>query len=219
MSSVSQASRETTAEDAATYRRVVDAIQDWRIDRTDGFTVESQLASHLERALDAGPAGGRHDVRTTPSRAADVAVDDAVAVLLYREFGPNAIGRFRSVVTDVGETYDYLVVVGYDLPERDIDRWRMGKARYTASRANLADVTHLSHSRGEASPTRDWPSTLWHYAEPLVALLAIVIGVEIAVLLQLRVGGVGSLLGPAATLGTALVLMVLLVLVYERTDV
>lgn len=219
MSSVSRATGTTSAEDAATYRRVVDAIQDWRIDRTDGFTVERQLASHLERALDAGPAGGRHHVRITPSRAADVAVDDAVAVLLYREFGPNDIGRFRSVVTDVGETYDYLVVVGYDLPDRDLDRWRMGKVRYTASRANLADVTHLSHSRGEASPTRDWPSTLWQYAEPLVALLAIVIGVEIAVLLQLRFGGFGGLGGPVATALTALVLMVALVLLYERTEV
>lgn len=216
---MSQPRPATPADSEATYRRVVDALQKWKIDPGAGFTAERQLASYLDCALaDDGVGRARHEVGVTTSGAADVAVDGTVAVLLFREFGPGVIAGFPGVVADVATSYDYLVVLGYDLPDRDLDRWRMGKARYTASRADLEDVSYLAYAQGETTPSPGWPSVLWHYAEPLIALLAILIGVEIAVLLQLQADGL-MLLGPAATLATALVLMATLVLVYERTDI
>lgn len=216
---MSETQRAPDAASAAVYRRVVDALQEWSLDTTIRLPVEHQLVSTLDDALNGGAPRGakRHTVRAPSAGVADVAVDDTVAVFLFWDFGPGTISAFSGQVSAISATYDYLVVLGYDLPDRDVDRWRMGKARYTAERSDLEGITYLTHTTDEETSTTGWPSTLWYYAEPLVALLAIIVGLEIAVIIQLRSGDPSPLLGPVATGATVLVLMGLLVLVYERT--
>lgn len=206
----------------AVYRRVATLVRDWRPDPAAGFTVARDLAGHLDGRLNADRAGEeRVAVEVGGDRPYDVLVAGTVAVVVYRDFGPGTVSEFSAVVGEIARTCEYLVVYAHDLPERDLDRWRMGKARYTADRSALSGVSYVRGGPGDGGTAAGdgWPSRLWHYAEPLVALLAILIGVEAGVILNLEFGGLAPLMGPVASLATILALTAVLVLLYERTEV
>jgi len=203
---------------ATTFDAVADLLRAWNPDERTGLTLQRELRLYLKDRLQDRLDRLVSVETNTGLQSYDVVVDGAVAVKLYREFGPGVVGDFRRLTQANVTSCPFLVVFALDLPEPDLDRWRMGKLRYTASRSGYEDIAYILHGRGPEPETSSWPSTLWHYSEAIVALLAVVIGVELAVILNLQFGNLQPLVGPAATLATVVVLMTFLVLIYERTD-
>jgi hypothetical protein len=219
VTAVSQAHTERNLDPERLYERVVTLLRAWDPDDR-GFGLDRSLQRHLRRHLhDEFPERLPRVETDTGIQAYDVVVDGTVAVVVYREFGSDAVSEFRRTVQADRTRCEYLVVYALDLPEKDLGRWRMGKLRYTAERSGFDAITYLRHADAAPDEGSEWPSVLWRYAEPIVALLAIVIGLEVAVLLNLQFGAVEPLMGPLATAVTVLVLAGLLVLIYEQTEI
>lgn len=219
---MSYAREQSTPDDSRLYERVVDLLRAWNPDVGREFGLDRALQRYLRNHLHDEFPDRLPRVETDTGLASyDVVVDRTVAVKLYREFGSGVVSEFRRLTQAETVRYDYLVVCALDLPEADLDRWRMGKLRYTAERSGFEDITYLRHAEPAADPAAEsrWPSALWHYAEVIVALCSILIGLEIAVLLQLEFGSLAPMMGPLATGATVLVLAGLLVLVYEQTEI
>lgn len=218
MTRVSQTRRERDVDAERLYERVVALLGEWEPDDA-GFGLDRSLKRYLRERLHAEFPARQPRVETDAGlHAYDVVVDRTVAVTVYREFAPGSVADFRRTVQADRTRCEYLVVYALDLPEKDLGRWRMGKLRYTAERSGFDDITYLRHAETDDDPGGGWPSTLWRYAEPIVAVLAIVIGLEIAVVLELEFGEFTPVVGPLATAVTVLVLAALLVLVYEETE-
>lgn len=219
MTAVSQARSQPDLDPERLYERVVAHLRTWDPDDR-GFGLDRSLQRHLrERLHDEFPARMPRVETDTGLQAYDVVVDGTVAVVVYRDFDPGAVSEFRRTVQADRTRCDYLVVYALDLPEKDLGRWRMGKLRYTAERSGFDDITYLRHADAAPDEGSGWPSVLWRYAEPIVAVLSIVIGLEIAILLNLEFGAFAPMMGPLATAVTVLVLAGLLVLIYEQTEI
>jgi len=222
VSTVSYAREQSTPDDDRLYQRVVDLLSEWNPDDVGDFGLERELQRYLRRHLHDEFPDALPRVETDTGLASyDVVVGQAVAVKCYREFASGTVSEFRRLTQADSTRYPYLVICALDLPDADLGRWRMGKLRYTASRSGFDDITYLRHASETADPATDsrWPTALWHYAEVIVALCAILIGLEIAVLLNLEFGGLAPIMGPLTTGATVLVLAGLLVLVYEQTEI
>lgn len=219
---MSYAREQSTPDDRRLYERVVDLVGDWDPDTSGDFGLERELQRYLRQHLhDEFPETLPRVETDTGLASYDVVVDRTIAVKLYREFASGTVSEFRRLTQADSVRCDYLVIYALDLPEADLGRWRMGKLRYTADRSGFEDITYLRHASPTVDPAAEsrWPSALWHYAEVIVALCAIVIGLEIAVLLNLQFGDVSPIMGPLATGVTVLVLAGLLVLVYEQAEI
>ncbi|MFC7046402.1 hypothetical protein ACFQH6_14200 [Halobacteriaceae archaeon GCM10025711] len=170
-----------------TFRQVVAAVRAWEPDTATTLPIATDLQSHLDRSL---ADAERHEVRAHPGgESVDVSVDGTIAVAVFREFNAGTVGEFQNVVGAISQRFDYLVIYGFDLPAKDLDRWRMGKLKYTADRSNVRDIAYVRRSEGVEETTSSWPSGLWRFAEATVAVLAVLIGIEIGFLLELWFGG------------------------------
>ncbi len=219
---MSYAREQSTPDDSRLYQRVVELLRAWDPDASGDFGLERELQRYLRRHLHEEFPGALPRVETDTGLASyDVVVDRTVAVKLYREFASGTVSEFRRLTQADSVRCDYLVIYALDLPEADLGRWRMGKLRYTADRSGFEDIAYLRHATQAAEPVAEsrWPTALWHYAEVIVALCAVLIGLEIAVLLNVEFGGLSPIMGPLATAVMVLVLAGLLVLVYEQTEI
>jgi len=197
------------------YDAVTDVLSDWQSPLTDKRTFNRRLAEALEEEL--RDRGFDVPVEHTPRSPCDVQVGDDIGVIVFTDFSRANTVDLRSKSDAIRSNYDELVVFGYALPARDLDRWRMGEFKYEALGLDLDEVTFLR--RGPTDDDDDgfeWPSRLWRFAEVVVALLAIVIGVELAVLYQVF-GGQAP--GAGVTFVAVVALSAVLVYLYERFPV
>lgn len=198
------------ADSTPVHEAVVDALSAFEHPMSDKRTFDRRLAEFLESRL----ADRGVDVPTeyTPRGPADVTVGD-VGVLVFTDFSHAKTVELRTNAPRFQE-FGSLVVYGYRLPTRDLDRWRMGEFKYEALGLKLDEVTFLRRNPDTGSVEETgWPSRLWRFAEAVVALLAIVIGIELAVLYQAFGGQAPS---AEITLVAVVGLSALLVFLYER---
>lgn len=200
----------------ALYREVVELLQDWH----PNFGTEparERAAAYLERNL-ADRGQGDLDVATNRGlQTFDVVVDGTVAVNTYRHFRPGDRSNFVKTIHDTRLDVEYLVVYAHDLPPDDTDTWHVTQSRTTADSLNLKDVTFVFQG-DYGKQKRSLASVLSRYAEVLLfGLLGVVVAVGL--LVGQQQDGRSIVGGIAATTLTALVLLVVLFVLWETTDV
>ncbi|MEE6211114.1 hypothetical protein U3A55_13270 [Salarchaeum sp. III] len=202
------------ADENAVHDAVVDLLSEWESPVTDKRVFSQRLATYLAEGV--ADRGFDVSVDRTARGPCDVVVGD-VGVLVFTDFSHADTVELRSQSERIRDRVDTLVVFGYLLPERDLDRWRMGEFKYEAMGLRLDEVTFLRRDpRTETVEEHGWPSRVWRFAVGVVALLSIVIGIELAVLYQAFGGAAPS---PELTLAAVVVLSALLVFIYERIPI
>ncbi|MGB9986628.1 hypothetical protein [Salarchaeum japonicum] len=199
------------ADENAVHEAVVDLLSRWESPVANKRVFNQRLAAHLESELD--DRGLDVSVERTAQGPCDITVD-SVGVLVFTDFSHADSVELHAQSDRIQERVDTLVVFGYLLPERDLDRWRMGEFKYEAMGLDMEEVTFLRRNpTTETVEEHGWPSRVWRFAVAVVALLSIVIGVELAILYQAFGGAAPS---PELTLAAVVVLSALLVFLYER---
>lgn len=102
------------------YERIVDALAEWRSDAEYRRDLVGALRRHLDDVL-APPV-----VRRADSAPCDLAVG-SIGIIVFTDYGRSAATDLRTRGDHFSREYDYLVCYGYDLPNDDLDRWRIGK--------------------------------------------------------------------------------------------
>ncbi|GAA0652297.1 hypothetical protein [Salarchaeum japonicum] len=202
------------ADENAVHDMVVDLLSEWESPVADKRVFTRRLTTYLSEEL--ADRGLDMAVERTAQGPCDIVVGD-VGVLVFTDFSHADTIELRSQSDRIRERVETLVVFGYLLPERDLDRWRMGEFKYEAMGLRLDEVTFLRRDpKTETVEEHGWPSRVWRFAIAVVALLSIVIGIELAILYQ-AFGGVAP--SPEFTLAAVVVLSALLVFIYERIPV
>lgn len=199
--------------DEEIHRAAVEAIEEW------DYSMEShhQLVRDLRDYLNGRVPG----LVTRPADSlCDLSAGD-VGFLIYTDFDSKASAELKRHGDHLSDTYDYLIIYGHDLSAEDFDRWRMGEFKHAALGLDLEDVTFIRHSEdtGTAVGENAWPSRVWRFAQAIVALLAIVIGLELAVLYQLEFARGYAQMGPVPTFIIVVALSTALVWLYNKVNV
>lgn len=149
----------------------------------------------------------------------DLAVGD-VGILVYTDFGKQASEDLKRTSNKLSETYDYLVFYGHNLPANDFDRWRMGEFKHAALGLDMEDIEFIRYLEDSGTPEENvWPSRIWRFAQAIMAFLAIVIGLELAVIYNLQFAEGYTQLGAVPTFVAVLGLSASLVWVYDLVSV
>ncbi|GGM70402.1 hypothetical protein J2752_001827 [Halarchaeum rubridurum] len=180
------------------YERVVDALAGWRSDAEYRRNLIGSLRTYLDDVVEP-PV-----VRRADSAPCDLAVD-GVGIVVYTDYGRSDATDLRVRGDHFSREYDYLVCYGYDLPNDDLDRWRVGKAKTHLLGQGVEDVQFVRNEvRGDEALVEEkspWPVRFWRFGEAVVALLAVVIGLELAIIARLRAPSLVAAFDPTLTLG------------------
>lgn len=171
----------TGSETNTVHDRVVSLLRDWNPDVNGPERVRSKLRGALVAAVgDVARVKSRYD-----SDGADFVVGGIVGVFLFREVTVNTVRRFRlAAVSDV-IPYDSVVVYGYRLAERHLDRWRVLDNRLDADRLGLDALAFVRGPPTESAADLSARGKA-RYVEPVLGIGLLLVG-----LVVLEAAGVG----------------------------
>lgn len=175
------------------------------------------LTDYLESELDAaGRSEAAARVTSLPtSEFCDLRIGTTTGIKLYSEFTTTTARTLRLLAWRGDLPYDHLVLFGQDLPEKHRDTWRIAETRIATadSPPGVQQILFVRNTDGDTSTT-ETERNLWHYGEPVTALLLVVVGAGV-VGLQLDYGI--AVLTAIVTILVALVLLAIYGLLRERS--
>lgn len=190
---------------------VTAAVRTWAPTGTSRIEARYSLVEHLQSELAAaGRERAAARVASIPaSEFCDVRIGTTVGVKLYSEFTTVTARQLRQLAWRDELPYDHLVLVGYGLPEGHRDTWRIVETRIaTASESpDVQSIEFVLPAEQDGPDTSDDARTAWHYAEPVTALVLLVVGTVTVALLRLDFGSANAVVAAVVTVLASLVLV------------
>ncbi len=158
------------------YQTVNTVMHAWEPDAASPDNIPRDLHTYLEQELAAREPSERVSISPNPNTPyCDFIIADRIGIKLFYEFSVVSARRLRLLAWQDDLTFDHLIVVGYNLPDKHKDNWRLTTSRLTTTDSKMSRIEfihQLPYQHVSDEPNR----LIIEYLEPMAAVLLMVTG-------------------------------------------